>query len=67
MNAKEIASRLEGSAKNCNVEKFDKMSNAFSKVLSESSSEDRILIYGSFYTVSEFFEYYQSLKKVFNE
>ena len=67
MNAKEIATRLEGSAKNCNVEEFDKMSNAFSRVLSESSYEDRILIYGSFYTVSEFFEYSQSLQKVFNE
>ena len=49
------------------VEKFDKMSSAFSRVLSESSCEDRILIYGSFYTVSEFFEYSQSSQKVFNE
>ena len=67
MNAKEIATRLEGSAKNCDVEEFDKMSSAFSRVLSESSYEDRILIYGSFYTVSEFFEYSQSSQKVFNE
>ena len=67
MNAKEIASRLEVSTKNCNVEKFDKMSSAFSRVLSESSYEDRILIYGSFYTVSEFFRYSQSQQKVLNE
>ena len=60
-----IASNKKGLGDN--VEEFDKMSNAFSRVLSESSYEDRILIYGSFYTVSEFFEYSQSLQKVFNE
>ena len=67
MNAKEIASRLEVSSNNCNVEEFDKMSSAFSKVLSESSYEDRILIYGSFYTISEFFEYSKSVQKALNE
>ena len=67
MNAQEISSRLTVASKNSNVEKFDTMSDAFSKVLAESLYDERIIIYGSFYTVSEFFRYSQSQQKVLNE
>ena len=67
MNAQEISSRLTVASKNSNVEKFDTMSDAFSKVLAESLYDERIIIYGSFYTVSEFFQYSNSFKKALNE
>ena len=68
MNSQEIASRIIGSTKDIDIKKYNSMEAAFENVLLNVKKNDRIVIYGSFYTVSEFLKFTEiSNKKVFNK
>ena len=61
MNAKEIKTRMSTLVSKKNIHTFDDIADASSRALSTLNSDDRLIIYGSFYTVSDYLSYHQSL------
>ena len=61
MNAKEIKTRMSTLVPKKNIHTFDDIVDASSQALSFLNSDDRLIIYGSFYTVSDYLSHYQSL------
>ena len=68
MNSSEIKERMKSLVKSENIVCSNSMAEALSKAYSKVTEHDRLVVYGSFYTVSEFMNFTRVLdKKIFNE
>jgi len=63
MNAVEIKSRMSSIINDDEVLTFDSIYHACAEALKSLGKDDRLIVYGSFYTVSEFLDYYESIDK----
>jgi len=63
MNAEEIKTRMSSTVNQENIETFDGIDKACSQAMASLGKNDRLIIYGSFYTVSEFLDYYELIGK----
>ena len=61
MNAKEIQTRISTLVSKDNIYAYDTMLSASSKAMSRLKNDSRLIVYGSFYTVSEYLSYYRAL------
>ena len=63
MNADEIKIRMPSTINQENIETFDSIDKACSKAMLSLGKNDRLIVYGSFYTISEFLDYYELMNK----
>ena len=63
MNADEIKTRMSGAIGHNDIETFDSIDEACTNAMKSLRKEDRLIVYGSFYTVSEFLDYYESISQ----
>lgn len=63
MNSDEIKTRMSGAISDNNIETFETIDEACIEAIKSLRKEDRLIVYGSFYTVSEFLDYYESIKQ----
>ena len=63
MNSDEIKTRMSGAISHNDIETFDSIDEACTNAMKSLRKEDRIIVYGSFYTVSEFLDYYESISQ----
>ena len=63
MNSDEIKIRMSSTISQKNIETFDSIDKACSQAMSSLGKNDRLIVYGSFYTVSEFLDYYELRNK----
>ena len=61
MNAKEIKTRVSTLVPKDKIYTFDNMIKASSQAMLHLKKDTRLIVYGSFYTVSEYLSYYKSL------
>lgn len=59
MNADEIKSRMSTAIEHNNILTFDSIHLACDEAIKTLGKDDRLIVYGSFYTVSEFLDYYE--------
>jgi len=59
MNSDEIKARMASTINQKDIETFDSISKACSQAIASLGKNDRLIVYGSFYTVSEFLDYYE--------
>ena len=59
MNSEEIKTRMSTSINQENIKTFDSINKACSQAIASLGKNDRLIVYGSFYTVSEFLDYYE--------
>ena len=57
MNSEEIKTRMSSSIDQDNIKTFDSINKACSQAIASLDKDDRLVIYGSFYTISEFLDY----------
>ena len=68
MNSNEIKERMKSLVDNNNIICANTMTEAFTNAYSQLNENDRLIVYGSFYTVSEFLNYSREVnKKISNE
>ena len=60
MNAKEIKTRMSTLVSKKKIYAYDSMQDATSKVISQLNEDSRLIVYGSFYTVSEYLSCHKS-------
>ena len=63
MNADEIKIRMSSTINQKNIETFGSIDKACSEAMLSLGKNDRLIVYGSFYTVSEFLDYYELINK----
>ena len=63
MNSDEIKTRMSGAISHNDIETFDSIDEACTNAMKSLRKEDRLIVYGSFYTVSEFLDYYESISQ----
>ena len=63
MNADEIKTRMSSTINQKNIETFGSIDKACSEAMLSLGKNDRLIVYGSFYTVSEFLDYYELINK----
>ena len=63
MNSEEIKTRMSSSINEENIKTFDSINKACSQAIASLGKDDRLIVYGSFYTVSEFLDYYELKSK----
>ena len=63
MNSDEIKTRMSSTISQKNIETFDSIDKACSQAMASLGKNDRLIVYGSFYTVSEFLDYYELTSK----
>ena len=63
MNSDEIKTRMSSTISQKNIETFDSIYKACSQAMASLGKNDRLIVYGSFYTVSEFLDYYELISK----
>ena len=63
MNSDEIKTRMSGAISHDDIETFDNIDEACTNAMKSLRKEDRLIVYGSFYTVSEFLDYYESISQ----
>ena len=63
MNSDEIKTRMSGAIGHNDIETFDSIDEACTNAMRSLRKEDRLIVYGSFYTVSEFLDYYESISQ----
>ena len=61
MNAQEIKARMSTLVNKDNIFISDTMTDASLKAMSQLDKQDRLIIYGSFYTVSEYLTCYKTI------
>ncbi len=61
MNSDEIKTRMSSAINHNDIETFDSINQACMQAIKSLSKGDRLIVYGSFYTVSEFLDYYESI------
>ncbi len=59
MNSDEIKARMASTINQKDIETFDSINKACSQAIASLGKNDRLIVYGSFYTVSEFLDYYE--------
>ena len=64
MNSDEIKARLRSMVDKNSIVTYDNMIDSFVSAMSKLQANDRLIIYGSFYTVSEFLDYYDNIEKL---
>ena len=62
MNSDEIKMRMSSAISEKDIETFDGIDKACSQAIASLGKNDRLIVYGSFYTVSEFLDYYELIK-----
>ena len=62
MNSDEIKMRMYSAISEKDIETFDGIDKACSQAIASLGKNDRLIVYGSFYTVSEFLDYYELIK-----
>jgi dihydrofolate synthase/folylpolyglutamate synthase len=60
MNAQEIKTRMSTLVSKEKIYAYDSMQDATSKVISQLNKDSRLIVYGSFYTVSEYLSCHKS-------
>ena len=63
MNSDEIKTRMSGAISHNDIETFNSIDEACTIAMKSLRKEDRLIVYGSFYTVSEFLDYYESISQ----
>ncbi|MDA7841480.1 bifunctional tetrahydrofolate synthase/dihydrofolate synthase [Gammaproteobacteria bacterium] len=63
MNSDEIKTRMSSTVSQKNIETFNSIDKACSQAMASLGKNDRLIVYGSFYTVSEFLDYYELTSK----
>jgi len=63
MNSDEIKTRMSSAINQKDIETFDSIDGACSRAMLSLGDNDRLVVYGSFYTVSEFLDYYDATSK----
>ena len=63
MNSEEIKTRMSSSINQENIKTFDSINKACSQAIASLGKNDRLIIYGSFYTISEFLDYNELMIK----
>ncbi|MBT6754676.1 MAG: bifunctional folylpolyglutamate synthase/dihydrofolate synthase, partial [Gammaproteobacteria bacterium] len=63
MNSEEIKIRMSSAINQKNIKTFDSIDEACSQAMASLGENDRLVVYGSFYTVSEFLDYYELINK----
>ena len=63
MNSDEIKTRMSSTINQKNIKTFDSIDEACSQAMASLGKNDRLIVYGSFYTVSEFLDYYELINK----
>jgi len=61
MNAQEIKTRISSLVSKKKIYAYDSMQDATSRVIPELTKDSRLIVYGSFYTVSEYLSCHKSL------
>ena len=64
MNSDEIKARMLSMVDKNSIVTYDNMIDSFVSAMSKLQANDRLIIYGSFYTVSEFLDYYDNIEKL---
>jgi len=64
MNSDEIKARMLSMVDKNSIVTHDNMIDSFVSAMSKLQANDRLIIYGSFYTVSEFLDYYDNIEKL---
>ena len=64
MNSNEIKARMLSLVDKNSIVTYDNMIDSFVSAMSRLQTNDRLIIYGSFYTVSEFLDYYDNIEKL---
>ena len=64
MNSNEIKTRMLSLVDKNSISTYDNMTDSIASAMSKLKPNDRLIIYGSFYTVSEFLEYYDNIEKL---
>jgi folylpolyglutamate synthase/dihydropteroate synthase len=60
MNAQEIKTRMSSLVSKKKIYTYDSMEDATSRVIPELTKDSRLIVYGSFYTVSEYLSCHKS-------
>ena len=64
MNAKEIECRISSTIETEHISHYSSIIEAYNKAIESLRKEDRLIVYGSFYTVSEILKYKKFTKKI---
>ena len=63
MNSDEIKTRMSSAINEEDIKTFNSIDEACSRAMASLGKNDRLIVYGSFYTISEFLDYYELISK----